>query len=153
VVKTGDQLFVDRCTYNFRKPSRGDVFVFETHNIPVGSPGDFYIKRLAGLPGDKLQVRDGMLYVNGRIAEEPGFCRVMSRTDGYRGYGSFSPQAKRLAKPDDVVSLEERQYYALGDNSFSSADSRFWGSVPYKNIVGRGFFVYWPFKPHFGRIE
>ncbi len=153
VVQTGDQLFVDRFTYNFRKPQRGDVFVFETKDLPVSMPGDFYIKRLAGLPGDTLEIRDPNLLVNGAVIESPaGFGRVMSLRDGYRGYTSRLPGQIWL-RPEETKHLNEHEYFALGDNSFFSADSRMWGIVPYKNIVGRGFFVYWPFTRHFGRVE
>ncbi|MBI4023947.1 MAG: signal peptidase I [Verrucomicrobia bacterium] len=154
VVQTGDQLFVDRFMYNYRKPERGDIFVFETHDLPVSSPGDFYIKRLAGLPGDTLEIKELDLYLNGQKLMEPiGFRRVMSRRNGYRGYSSHSPGQQHLTNPEESYTLQERQYFALGDNSFASADSRMWGTVPYKNIVGRGFFVYWPFTRHFGRID
>ncbi len=154
VVQTGDQLFVDRFTYNFRKPKRGDVFVFETKGIPMSSEGDFFIKRLAGTPGDVLQIKQPDLYANGeRVTEPIGFQRVMSCKDGYWGYTSGLPGQKYLYHPEATFALRDRQYFAMGDNSYHSYDSRFWGPVPYKNIVGRGGFVYWPFTHHFGRIE
>lgn len=154
VVQTGDHLFVDRFTYHFRKPDRGDVFVFETRdieNITAATRGEFYIKRLAGLPGDTLQIKDPYLWVNGEIIAEPrGFCRVMSEKDGYRGYTSHLTGKAPLVEP---TALKAREYFALGDNSYSSSDSRVWGPVPYKAIVGRGFFVFWPFTRHFGRVD
>lgn len=153
VVQSGDQLFVDRFTYHFRKPRRADVFVFETHDIPVGMPGDFYIKRLAGVPGDSLEIHDPRLWVNGKPAAEPAFDRVASCRDGYRGYTSQAYSQQFLKGPGDVKRLGTGEYFALGDNSFASADSRMWGVVPYKNIVGRGFFVYWPLTRHFGRVD
>jgi len=154
VLQTGDYLFVDRFTYNFRKPRRGDVFVFETDDLAVSSPGEFYIKRIAGVPGDTLQIKDPDLYVNGKKLSEPiGFVRVMSRENGHRGYTTRLPDMHHLNGPDQIFPCGDRDYFALGDNSFSSQDSRFWGPVPYKNIVGRGFFVHWPFTRHFGRVE
>ena len=153
IVQSGDQLFVDRFSYHFRKPARSDVFVFETHDIPVNMPGDFYIKRLAGLPGDALEIYDPNLWVNGKEAAEPAFARVASCRDGYRGYTSRAYSQQYLKGPGDVKQLGSREYFALGDNSFASADSRMWGIVPYKNIVGRGFFVYWPLTRHFGRVN
>src|ERR1700688_1211092 len=88
-VDTGDQVFVDKCSYNFVKPHRGDVFVFRTKNIPdIGDQTQFYIKRLAGLPGDKLRIEPPRLYVDGKVAEGFGFQRVMEARDGYRGYTS-----------------------------------------------------------------
>lgn len=154
-IDTGDQVFVDKLTYNFVKPHRGDVFVFRTNHIP-GIPGDpetgqpFYIKRLAGLPNDTLRIDPPILYVNGQVAQAYGFRRVMQAKDGYRGYG---PGRDYLATPDRTFVVPPSSYFALGDNSYNSYDSRYWGPVPEENLVGRGLFVYWPFIPHFGLIR
>jgi signal peptidase I len=154
-IDTGDQVFVDKCSYNFVKPHRGDVFVFRTNNIS-GITGDvetgqpFYIKRLAGLPGDTLRISPPQLYVNGKLAEEFGFRRVMAAHDGYRGYGLGNAY---LAEPTKTFTVPEHGYVALGDNSYNSLDSRYWGTVPEENLVGRGLFVYWPFNPHWGLIR
>jgi signal peptidase I len=156
-VDTGDQVFVDKFSYNFVKPHRGDVFVFRTKHIPLitedpetGAP--FYIKRLAGLPGDTLRVQSPILYANGKPAEGYGFQRVMSAKDGYRGYGSpTAPQY--LSDPTKTFQIPEHNYFAMGDNSYNSFDSRYWGPVPEKNLVGRGLLVYWPFIPHWGLIR
>src|SRR5439155_4928294 len=87
-IDTGDQVFVDKFSYNFVKPHRGDVFVFRTDNIPAIRPDPetgppFYIKRLAGLPGDTLRIDPPFLYVNGKKAEGFGFERVMSAKPPY----------------------------------------------------------------------
>ena len=154
-IDTGDQVFVDKFTYNFVKPHRGDVFVFRTNGIP-GIPGDpetgqpFYIKRLAGLPGDTLRIDSPRLFVDGKVANGYGFRRVMNGKDGYRGYG---PGRDFLALPDRTFNVPAEWYFALGDNSYNSYDSRYWGPVPEMNLVGRGLFVYWPFIPHFGIIR
>lgn len=154
-VDTGDQVFVDKFSYNFVKPHRGDVFVFRTNNIPMipedpetGAP--FYIKRLAGLPGDTLRIQPPSLYVNGNIAQGYGFQRVMSAKDGYRGYGHGQ---QYLSDPTKTFQVPEHSYFAMGDNSYNSFDSRYWGPVPEKNLVGRGLVVYWPFIPHWGLIR
>src|SRR6266851_5002826 len=87
-VDTGDQVFVDKLSYNFVKPHRGDVFVFRTKNIPdIGDQTQFYIKRLAGLPGDTLRIEPPKLFVDGKVVEGFGFERVMEGRDGYCGYG------------------------------------------------------------------
>ncbi len=154
-VDTGDQVFVDKFSYNFIKPHRGDVFVFRTDHI-FGIPGDpetgapFYIKRLAGVPGDTLRVDPPNLYVNGKVAEGVGFARVMSAKDGYRGY---SPGSLYLGTPDKTFTVPPRTYFAMGDNSYNSYDSRWWGPVPEMNVVGRGLIVYWPFTRHWGLIR
>jgi signal peptidase I len=169
----GDHVFVDKVSYHFRKPKRAETFVFTTKGIPPINPPDkpstFYIKRLAGLPGDTLQVRAPHLFINGEMAKEPAFLRVMSGTpakpnNGYMGYGNRFDQTRwdqpaapspliHLGSPDDVFTVPKvpkREYFALGDNSYNSYDSRGWGTVPEKNIMGRALVVYWPFWPHFG---
>ena len=154
-VDTGDQVFVDKFTYNFVKPHRGDVFVFRTNHIP-GIPDDpetgapFYIKRLAGLPGDTLRIDPPKLHVSGRVAQEHGFQRVMAATSKYRGYGLG---ARFLSSPNSTFTVPEHSYFAMGDNSYNSYDSRYWGPVPEENLVGRGLFVYWPFYPHWGVVQ
>jgi signal peptidase I len=155
-VDTGDQVFVDKFSYNFVKPHRGDVFVFRTNDI-FGIPADpetgehsFYIKRLAGLPGDNLRIESPLLYVNGNIAEGYGFGRVMSAKAPYRGY---APGRDFLADATKTFRVPEHSYFAMGDNSYDSYDSRWWGPVPEANLVGRGLFVYWPFTWHWGLIR
>ncbi len=154
-IDTGDQVFVDKFAYNFMKPHRGDVFVFRTNHIPgiredpeAGAP--FYIKRLGGLPGDTLRIDPPFLYVAGKKAEGYGFERVMSARPPYRGY-AFGHDY--LSKPDQSYAVPRNGYFALGDNSYNSYDSRYWGPVPDVNVVGRGLFVYWPFYPHWGLIR
>src|SRR5205807_4701984 len=91
-VDTGDQVFVDKFSYNFIKPQRGNVFVFRTTHIVMLIPEDpetgapFFIKRLAGTPGDTLRIDPPLLYINGKPAEGYGFQRVMSAKFPYRGY-------------------------------------------------------------------
>ncbi len=159
-IETGDQVFVDKLTYHFRAPQRDDVFVFRTTGIagiPMSDPNvhsQFYIKRLAGVPGDTLRIAAPELFVNGRRAEGYGYGRVMSGTrerpnQGYRGYANMM----HLASPEDTFTAPSDGYIALGDNSYNSADSRFWGPVPARNLVGRGLFVYWPFTRHWGIIR
>ena len=154
-IDTGDQVFVDKFSYNFVKPHRGDVFVFRTDQIPLiaadpetGAP--FFIKRLAGEPNDQLRIDPPNLYSNGKIAEGVGFSRVMAATNGYRGY---APGRDYLADPEKPFVVPEKHYFAMGDNSYNSYDSRYWGPVPEENLVGRGLFVYWPFSRHWGIIR
>jgi signal peptidase I len=154
-IDTGDQVFVDKCSYNFVKPDNGDVFVFRTNNIPAIRPDPiagppFYIKRLAGLPGDQLRIDPPFLYINGKKAQGYGFERVMSARPPYRGYAQGH---EYLARPDQTFTVPNDGYFAMGDNSYNSFDSRYWGPVPLENLVGRGLFVYWPFFPHWGLIR
>lgn len=157
-VDTGDQVFVDKFTYHFRAPKRGDVFVFNTAGIPgirMDDPhvkSQFYIKRLVGLPGDKLQVDAPKLIVNGEPAKGFGFERVMKAQNGYRGY-SNDRRFAYLTSPEEGFQVPPKSYFAMGDNSYNSSDSRAWGRVPAENVVGRGLVVYWPFTRHWGGIR
>ena len=166
-VDTGDQVFVDKFSYNFRAPRRSDVFVFNTRGIPgirMDDPmvkSQFYIKRLAGLPGDTLRIEEPRLFIDGAQAHEFGFERVQAAKDGYRGYSNMSDFRFHagqnpfhfLCEPQDEFKVPRNSYFALGDNSFNSSDSRAWGRVPAENLVGRGLFVYWPFTRHWGLIR
>ncbi len=146
-VDTGDQVIVDKMSYHFFPPSRGEVFVFTTKNIRGISVNPnmgsiHYIKRLGAVPGDQVTVREPDLFIDGEKAKERGFRNVMSLENGYRGYqGNWDREV-----PED-------RYVALGDNSFNSYDSRGWGFVPEENLVGRAFLVYWPFNRHWGLIR
>ena len=154
-VDTGDQVFVDKISYNFIKPQRGNVFVFRTDGI-FGIPDDpengapFFIKRLAGVPGDSLRIDPPNLYANGEKAQGFGFERVMAAKPPYRGYALGRDY---MSNPDKTFQVPEHGYFAMGDNSYNSYDSRYWGPVPEQNLVGRGLFVYWPFTRHWGFIR
>jgi len=151
----GDQVFVDKMSYNFMHPHRGDIFVFKTNGLPMerpGGPSEHFIKRLAGVPGDTLRIAEPDLFINGQPADDFVFKRVESKQNGYTGYTNQQlPQPMRyLGTPNDMVTIPPYSYFALGDNSANSLDSRYWGFVPADNVVGRGLFVYWPFTSHWG---
>jgi len=162
-VDAGDHVFVDKVSYNLHPPHRGTVFVFSTRGIrrielqlrQEGIEGSqFYIKRLTGLPGDTLRIDSPRLYINGQEAVEFGIRRVMSAAGGYAGYSNPNPaEAYFLTTPDAHFPVPAGQYFAMGDNSYNSFDSRYWGTVPAENLMGRGLFVYWPFLPHWGFVR
>lgn len=111
-----------------RKPARGDVIVF----IYPQDPKKDFIKRLAGLPGEQVEIREGTLYIN----DKPVLDRVFSQRY-YYNRGDFGQENKKIIVPAD-------NYFVLGDNSASSQDSRYWGFVPQTNILGKAIVIYWP---------
>jgi signal peptidase I len=162
-VQAGDQIFVDRMSYAFFKPQAADVFVFVTSGIAgiemrldpaLGS--QYYVKRLAGLAGQTLRIAPPRLFINGSIPTQAGFLKVMASINGYRGYsngttnGDSSPY---LGSPEETFTVPTESFFALGDNSYNSSDSRYWGVVPEHNVIGRAFFVYWPFSSRWGIVH
>lgn len=152
-ILTGDKLFVDRISYHFVKPQVGDGFVFRTDHIesPYMQSGgrqleQYYIKRLAGTPGDVLEIREPVLYRNGApITGSKAYNRNATREGNYPGY-----QARGLLAEGQTFTVPPDSYVALGDNSANSQDSRYWGTVPAKDVVGRPLFIYYPFTKRWG---
>lgn len=119
------------------KPRRGDIVVFKTDGIATLPPATFYVKRVAGEPGEHLTISNGNLYVNGKHI-------TLSNVVGQISY-QLPPHAETFSPKTDVH-VPSGHYYVLGDNSTNSFDSRFWGAVPEANIKGRVAFCYWPPK-------
>ena len=146
---TGDQLFVDRMSYHFIRPSVGSGFVFRTGNIPeiARQAGDqYYIKRLVGVPQDKLEIKGPVLYRNAApITGSSAFEANAKKAGNYGGYLAYGNLA-----PGRTVTVPEQKYFALGDNSGNSQDGRYWDFVPAKDVVGRPIFVYYPFTSRWG---
>ncbi len=151
-ILTGDALFVDRISYHFVRPEVGDAIVFKTENIPSTNDNKYYIKRLVGVPGDELQVKAPKLYRNGAlITGAKAFARNAAREGNYAGY-SYKTLTNRdyLNNPDAKVTIPDNNYFAMGDNSPRSSDSRKWGFVPKKEMVGRALLIYYPFTRRWG---
>ena len=159
----GDHLFVDRLSYHFFGLKRGDVIVFNTEDIlnqgqKLG--GYYYIKRLIGLPGDTLKIVNSQVWVKPRngvsfrpISEfNPIFQKIYSGRGGYHGHLA-TERAYYLNGEGLTFTVPEDSYFAMGDNSANSSDSRYWGIVPRKNIVGTGCFVFWPFTRRWGLVD
>jgi signal peptidase I len=173
-VVAGDHLFVDRLSYNFRHPKRGEIVVFETKGIPEEMrnsfnppipPDEFYIKRLVVLGGERVQIGDDRhLIINGQRLDQntPHFENVYgfnptddARESHYSGH-VYSPEMApiffkaRQENPDGAVKVDPGHYMVMGDNTMNSLDSRFWGEFPQEYVIGKSFFVYWPFSTRFG---
>ncbi len=159
LLSSGDHLFVDRYSIHFKPLQRGEVFIFNTEGLtwqgaPV--PGYYYIKRLVGMPGDEIKIEDGVLLIRPRGDSEfhradelaPSIKKLYSGMGGYHGH-----------LPDGILSsgrtvrVPEGCYFALGDNTSHSLDSRYWGFVPAKNVIGRGLFVFWPISRRLGAVD
>jgi signal peptidase I len=173
-VRAGDHLFVDRISYNFRAPKRGEIVVFDTHGIdrlPIDQQNTFYIKRLVGLGGETLRLQPdynlvgyqypvGHLVVNGTplSATTPHFQNLYTFTGATRNTRELSYHEnqyfghalqERLA-PGQEFQVSPHHYFVMGDNTLNSSDSRYWGDFPEEKVIGKSFFVYWPLTERFG---
>jgi len=160
-IMTGDALFVDRFTYHFAEPDVGDPIVFRTDNIPTivdrhgNQENKYYIKRLVGKEEDVLKIQDPVLFRNGLpITGAEAFELNANEVGEYRGYiGDTYSRNMRYLKHGATFTVPEDSYFAMGDNSAISSDSRYWGSFKNTEIVGRAFFIYHPFTKRWGLAE
>lgn len=160
----GDHLFVDRVTnapptkwiepiIPYRDIKRGQIIVF----ISPAQPGLYLVKRVVGVPGDRIHLENGVVYLNG-VAQHPAYV-IRSGNPDFDAYRDDFPNALqtsgatfdwRITMPqyiqgNDLV-VPPNSYFAMGDNRDVSFDSRYWGFVPRENIIGRPMVVYWSFK-------
>ena len=170
-MRAGDHLFVDRMSFNFRKPERGEIVVFQTKGIehPQMPQDQFYIKRLVVLPNEKVSIGDDRhLRINGERldAGTPHFERVYgfnpakppheSEFSGHVNgtvaakFGLYPNLAPLFPDADTVYNNDGNRYMVMGDNTCNSFDSRAWASYPAENVIGKSFFVYWPITERFG---
>jgi signal peptidase I len=136
--RTSDRVLACRFCYHFRSPQRGDIVVFNTPpraKQECGSEGTF-VKRLIGLPGEVWEERQGFVYINGQKLNEP-YINPDRRDDRTMGLADIFPRNTYTRIPKDM-------YLMMGDNRNSSCDSRAWGLVPKKNLIGNVFATYWP---------
>jgi signal peptidase I len=145
-LKIGQRVLVDRLVYDFQSPHRGEVVVFHppsqlTCAVPVGAQeacpqsvkthaSDYFVKRVIGLPGDRLSIREGHPVINGHeLTHEP--------------YIASCGGVPECNMPKTIV-IPPGHYFMMGDNRGNSDDSRFWGPIPKSWMVGEVFFTYWP---------
>jgi len=120
-LKEDQHILINKAAYFFHSPQRGDVIIFRY-------PRDreqIYVKRIIAIPGDTIEIKDGIVYINGSPCEEP---YVSSDTEG--------GLPKQTIPPD--------RYFVMGDNRNGSWDSRYWGTVPRGDIIGKTWLCYWP---------
>lgn len=166
MVKSGDRLFADRFTYNFRRPNRGEIIIFESKGIPRLTQDTHYIKRLIARGGEKVQIgNDRHVIIDGiRLdASTPRFENIYTfngppRESEYSGhvngvtaqlYGRAS-LAEHFSDEHKDFPVPEKHYFAMGDNTMNSFDSRSWGAFPREKVIGKCAFVFWPISPRFG---
>jgi len=177
----GDHLVVDRITLapesqwmplvRYREPRRGDVVVF-IKPVPDDVDGKpqylFLVKRLIGVPGDHIHLRDGIVYINGVAQAQPKDGMDIPANPGEK---VFLDEFPTIPPAEDASSTEEwavdapnhivngdlvvppGKYFMMGDDRHNSLDSRYWGFVPRENIVGRPMFNYWSFKSSEEQLE
>lgn len=121
-LQPGYLLVVNKLAYKFSQPKHGDVIVFHYQ----GSLNDDYIKRVIGLPGDEVNIANGVVTVNGHVLREPYIAANPSYTGNWK--------------------VEENSLFVLGDNRNNSSDSHQWGFVDFDDVVGKALFIYYPFK-------
>lgn len=160
----GDHVFVDRVTIappshwavfeHYRPIRHGDIIVF----LSPETPGLYVVKRVIGIPGDHIHLRNGVVYRNGVALKEPYVIHSVGDIDDYRDNFPAVPAAESRVQVaptwpvevgvqrqgDDIV-VPPDSYFGMGDNRDVSYDSRYWGFIPRENIIGRPLFIYWSF--------
>ena len=160
-VLIGDHLLVDKLSYApadpitkhllpYTEPKRGDVIVFR---YPIDIRQNF-VKRVIGVPGDRIHIVDKVVYVNGKPLTEPYTQHIDPRIEPYRDnfpsqpYGPVADRAQEMLAnhvQNGELVVPAENYFAMGDNRENSLDSRYWGFVPRENIIGKPLVIFWSF--------
>jgi signal peptidase I len=124
-----DRVLACRFCYRFWSPKRGDIIVFHTppQAVKACGAGGTFVKRLIGLPGNTWEERNGYVYIDGKRLNEP-----------------YIKKDRRDTRTISPIKIQPGHYFMMGDNRMSSCDSRAWGQVPRKNLIGKVFATYWP---------
>lgn len=128
-IMKGDRILVDKAAYKSSEPQRGDIIVFLYPKNETRS----FVKRLIASGGETIEIKGGDVYIDGVLVQIPQI-----KNNYYYNQGEYGQDGKKMTVPEGA-------FYVLGDNSSSSHDSRYWGFVPKKNILGKVFKIYYPF--------
>ncbi len=143
VAKAGDYILVNRMKYNFMRPKRGDIVVFDARDVTRDA---YYIKRMVGLPNETISINEPYLLVNGEKATDQRFAKIF-QDENYAGYkfaSSGGAMKPLIANSEDTIILGAKDYLFFGDNTVNSLDGRYFGTVKQKRLLGSAFFVGMP---------
>ncbi|MBN8458538.1 MAG: signal peptidase I [Verrucomicrobia bacterium] len=142
-----DRVLVERLTYLFGKPRRGEVVVFRRRGVGTFQQSGTFVFRVVGLPGERIAIRDGKVWANGRmLGKQDGIPEIVYQLpQRHPGIMTALDHNGEYAVPEDG-------YFVLGDNTANSLDSRYWGHVPEKNLIGRAVWIVFP-PNRAGRVE
>jgi signal peptidase I len=132
----GDYLIVDQLSYNISNPKRSDIVVFHTEFIQGGAEKEYYIKRIIGIPGDRVVIKDGNVILYKNNSDTPTLLKETYIIEGL----------KTISQDPIDVTLSENQYFVLGDNRGNSSDSRYWGVLNKQYIIGKPVIRLFPFN-------
>ncbi len=133
-LQIGDHILVNKFIYCFSDPERGDIIVFK---YPENPERDF-IKRVIGLPGESIEIKNQVVYINGKPLEESYICHTQKVAEG-----AYSTPRDNFGP----LKISPHKYFMMGDNRDSSMDSRYWGMLKEDMIRGKAFVTYWSIKP------
>ena len=144
----GDHIFVNKLIYRLAEPRRGDVIVFRTKGLQFVNQDTFFIKRIAGLPGETIGIAPPHILVNDAKVTEPAiFSIIAEENNGYSGFCPAMPGSTfsaPLSSPSDKIILGPDEYLVLGDNTRNSLDGRYFGPINRKAIIGKAVYIYAP---------